>query len=400
MSRACEQFIDGSGDLAALLRSIPPFLPPQRLQDAVIGLARAESARRELAGMPLVQGFDPPSYLDASFRTSVALVDFAQAVRREAVLTQIVRGKSVQAALEANVTTATAKWVESQTNGRNDRSAGMPATQMVSVKRLRLWKGLSFVATAGMVAMMVPRLFIENQAPLDVGIPVASAPSPTAEPTSDRVDAVIAPRGKSETAQSEQPINSESTRGRLGSVIAPTIRSENTREVVAKGTESAKQNDQIAALNNESHQRSRATTPAGDAQSRPEKYLMSPSHASTEGHTSSSRTVMSTPGADMKKQQEPLIVRTPAQAFATPVAKANIRIRATLNDDPERIAQHLVSRSPKARWILYSGIADLSAVRTWANRLSHRWQTADPIQILRDSTLPTDSVEFRLAEPE
>jgi hypothetical protein len=194
-------------------------------------------------------------------------------------------------------------------------------------------------------------------------------------------------------------ISSEPTLGRMGAVIAPRIRSDNAHELVAKGTDSARQNDQTSALNKESIHRSHAKTPAGDAPSQPEQYLPPPKSASIEGITSSSLTMMGlTPDTDTIKQRVPIIVAPGREALASPVAKAIVTVRATLEDDPEQIARRLVSGNSEAHWILYSGVADLSAVRTWANRLSRHWQITGPIQIRHDRALPIDAVEFRLVE--
>ena len=139
MSRACDRFVAGNGELAGLLRAVPAYEPPPRLETAVFDMAqKAQSAHDGMTNPPAL-AFEPPPVLEADFQFLVKRMDAAQAGRREAVLTRIASGTPAGEALETDIAPATTAWVEQQAA---KRSEGAPRSAVMPARRWRLWRGL------------------------------------------------------------------------------------------------------------------------------------------------------------------------------------------------------------------------------------------------------------------
>ena len=115
---AFERFLAGEDRLAALLQALPAYAPSAEFEAAFAAAARAAQAEREaitetIAEAPALS-FAPPASLAASFLKMAASIDAAQAPRRDALLADIAKGASPEAAIGAALQPATAEWLSSQ----------------------------------------------------------------------------------------------------------------------------------------------------------------------------------------------------------------------------------------------------------------------------------------------
>lgn len=195
MSSSFERFLAGEDRLAALLRALPAFAPPASLEasflasahtaQASVGAASGrefaannrshenQSAQRPSPSIPLpqgereassgcaVQGFEPPVSLETSFLKMAASIDAAQASRREAILAQIAKGDSPQAALGADLQPATAEWLQQRARPATPAKPGKPARKPVLLGFS--WFDLRLAALALILSAVGTRLVLKHQ---------------------------------------------------------------------------------------------------------------------------------------------------------------------------------------------------------------------------------------------
>ncbi|HEX5127361.1 MAG TPA: hypothetical protein VFW00_11520 [Rhodocyclaceae bacterium] len=107
-----ENFLAGKDKLSALLRATPAFEPPEAMANAFAILAREAQLQDKSATPPLI--FEPPAKLEQTFLRQASAIQIAQAPRRDALLQQLADGRTPEAVLGADVTTATRAWLDRQ----------------------------------------------------------------------------------------------------------------------------------------------------------------------------------------------------------------------------------------------------------------------------------------------
>jgi len=377
MSTACDRFIAGEGELAAVLRAIPPYEPPARLEAAVLGMARTEQALVGAAAIDSPLNYDPPNAIEAGFQSLAARIDAAQAGRRDAVLVQIVGGASVSAALDSTVTPNTAAWVEQQVVARP-----APEYRATPSRRWRLWQGLGLLATVGMAAMLVPRVYMESQGSFREGrVRYERSPTPPAAPPIPPVRDEFSSRSAGDAA----PVASQ---GRLSSLEEDLVSRERALREATVGIvprDRTLQDLQVFAREKErlasANQRVQTNSRAEALHAAPEDSMVMRQLPSAQRPTSVEAVI---------DQKSPLI-----DATLQPAAADRLSIRVSLDDDPEKVAERLTAASVKGGWVAYARGGDLSAAREWLKRLGDASPETRSIDLRERAELLAGQLEFQ-----
>ncbi|WOB25298.1 MULTISPECIES: hypothetical protein [Xanthomonas] len=134
MSRLFERFIAGEDGLAALLRALPAYVPPDRMQawfaqaaaqaDSTRNAAAPASAQATSADAADTLQFEPPATMGAIFAAAAAQAEQAQAAQRAAIHARLADGDDAAQALGAPIHDSTRAWLQQQ---QQVPSTGAPA---------------------------------------------------------------------------------------------------------------------------------------------------------------------------------------------------------------------------------------------------------------------------------
>ncbi|WP_115554350.1 hypothetical protein [Xanthomonas arboricola] len=184
MSTLFERFIAGEDGLAALLRALPAYAPPDRMQawfaqaaaqaDSTRNTAAPGSAQTSSTDAADTLQFEPPATMGAIFAAAAAQAEQAQAAQRAAIHARLADGDDAAQALGAPVHDSTRAWLQQQlpvtstathvaapalreTDGADapvgDGTAPVEATQTASRARRQRW--MPALALAASVTLAV-----------------------------------------------------------------------------------------------------------------------------------------------------------------------------------------------------------------------------------------------------
>ncbi|MEA9586732.1 hypothetical protein VC279_14740 [Xanthomonas sp. WHRI 10064A] len=124
MSTLFERFIAGEDGLAALLRALPAYAPPDRMQAWFAQAAAQADSTRNTAGPGSAQTtsadaadtlqFEPPATMGAIFAAAAVQAEQAQAAQRAAIHARLADGDDAAQALGAPVHDSTRAWLQQQ----------------------------------------------------------------------------------------------------------------------------------------------------------------------------------------------------------------------------------------------------------------------------------------------
>ncbi|KLD71955.1 hypothetical protein [Xanthomonas pisi] len=124
MSTLLERFVAGEDGMAALLRALPAYAPPDRMQAWFAQAAAQADSARHAAGPGSAQAaatdaadtlqFEPPATMGAIFAAAAAQAEQAQAPQRAAIQARLEDGDDAAQVLGAPVHDSTRAWLQQQ----------------------------------------------------------------------------------------------------------------------------------------------------------------------------------------------------------------------------------------------------------------------------------------------
>ncbi|MEC5399841.1 hypothetical protein [Uliginosibacterium sp. H1] len=161
-----ERFLQGEDGLSALLRELPAFEPPTRMEEDFAQAARVAQASHDAPSAALtddILSFEPPAGMQADFARMAAKLQAEQAPRREAVIAQLARGDDAAAVLGGDISARTREWLDRQQAAKSER----PVVVVARKPRFRWLPGLGLAASAALVAGVATQWLMRGEAPAD-----------------------------------------------------------------------------------------------------------------------------------------------------------------------------------------------------------------------------------------
>ena len=404
MSQAFEKFLHGEDRLARLLCELPVYSPSAEFEAAFARAARAAQAAQgarmatqtaaaatqtESTTRPTAPGaapceaiasaFEPPASLEASFLKMAARIDSAQAPRREAVLTGVAKGGSPQALLGTAIAPASEEWLRAQAAAV---APAQPAPPSPAVEKRAFlgfrWFDLRLAALACLLAAIGTQLVLTHypdaqqvagQAAFQTAMVTKEVPSkaefaarePEAAPSplKKNTAAALPPHPRPAASANSPPPDSSSPpapRTLADAVEAPA------RPLDGKAT-------------------GPGTLASGN--------IALPEAGQAERKAAAEDAVSTAAG----KPRPAMLAASPKVAPApTPMARqhaAETSTRATLADDPARIASQLPARPAGAVWTVYSSRIGQPELEHWLEAL--RRQIPETIRPARFELIQDDT---------
>ncbi|WP_116387007.1 hypothetical protein, partial [Cupriavidus oxalaticus] len=369
---AADRFIDGQDRLAALLKALPAYVPPERLAAAVQAAAHAaqqEADARRAGALPLAPQFAAPPGLASAVLEAAARLQAAQAGRRDAVLAGIAAGQPAAQALGAPVSDATRDWLAAQTRSTAIAQATVRTEQIRTTRARRWWRSLGAVASVAAVAGLTTSIVLRQvdegalqpgavrESATPAAVP-ATAPAPTAAPAA-RDDP-----GRAQDAPVATPANPTPP--------APKAAPSASRELRQAREAAPRQRVQPSA--------ERKTTPRGETQAMPapatEGLLpqapavaaappmpaySAMAEAAPAPSAPSAPAPAAAPQADAARKAAP-----PLAAARAPAALAAAAMVVSVQEDPAAIAARMQAATPLGVW---AAEPDSAEIREWVQRL-------------------------------
>ena len=214
-SRAWEDFLAGQGPLAERLRQEPPFEPPETLTQWFQATLQTQPSAPLATATPAA--FEPPASLNTRVLEQIQRAQADQSPRRQAVLTEVLAGKDLEAVLGAPVPAEAAEWLRQTAQ----QEAAAPPQSAPTHRQPSPWARWSWLAS-GAVAGVLAVWLVKNPLTPERADTVALAPSapvsspvldtapfasqPTAPTTPPTVAAQSALRDASSTAVASKPM--------------------------------------------------------------------------------------------------------------------------------------------------------------------------------------------------
>jgi len=395
---AADRFIDGQDRLAALLKALPAYMPPERLAAAVQAAAHAaqqEADARRAGALPFGLPFAAPPGLASAVLEEAARLQAAQAGRRDAVLASIEAGQPAAQALGAPVSDATRDWLAAQARSMAIAQAAGRTEQTSTTRARRWWRSLGAVASVAAVAGLTTSIVLRqvDEGALQPGAvresttpqaaTPATAPAPTAAPTAGDAPArvqdapVAAPANPTPPAPKAAPPASRELRQEREATPRQRVQPPAERKATPRGETQAMPAPATEGLLPQAP--AVAAAPPMPAYSAMAEAAPAPAPAAA-------------PGADFARKAAPPLAAAPA-----PAALAAAAMVVSVQEDPAAVAARMQATPPFGLWAAEPDSAD---IREWVERL---WQSMPagqrpplPYAVQADRTLAPGQVRIEL----
>ncbi|MBP0624160.1 hypothetical protein [Cupriavidus consociatus] len=377
---AADRFIDGQDRLAALLKALPGYLPPERLAAAVQAAAHAaqhEADARRAGTLP----FAAPPGLASAVLEEAARLQAAQAGRRDALLAGVVAGQPAAQALGAPVSAATRDWLAAQARSAAAAQAiegtdhAGRTEQARTARARRWWRSLGAVASvaavAGLTTSIVLRQIDEGalQPAAEMAVGEATAPDATPAagdaPASTHEAPVAAPAKPAPPAPKASASTSASKELRLEreATPRPRVQPPAERKATPRGETPAMPAPAPAIESLRPQAPAVAASPPMPAYSAMAESARAPSPPPPPP-SPPAPPAAAAPRADFARKAAP-----PLAAARAPAALAAAAMVVSVQEDPAAIAARMQAATPLGVW---AAEPDSEEIREWVERL---WQS-------------------------
>ncbi|MFJ4290052.1 hypothetical protein ACIP1U_09725 [Cupriavidus sp. NPDC089707] len=415
---AADRFIDGQDRLAALLKALPAYVPPERLADAVQAaahVAQQEADARRASTLP----FAAPPGLASAVLEEAARLQAAQAGRRDAVLAGIAAGQPAAQALGAPVSDATRDWLAAQARSvaaaqavEGTDCAGR-TEQTRTARARRWWRSLGAVASVAAVAGLTTSIVLrqidegalqpasvhESTAPAaPTAAPPATAPAATAAagdaPASTHEAPVAAPARPAPPAPKVSPSASRELRQEREAPQRQHVQPHAERKATPRDETRAMPAPVLATKGLPPQAPAIAAAPPMPAYSAMAESAPAPvtTPSPLSAPSPPAPPAAAAPRADFARKAAP-----PRAAARAPAALAAAAMVVSVQEDPAAIAARMHAATPLGVW---AAEPDSEEIREWVERL---WQSLPagqrpplPYAVQPDRTLAPGQVRIEL----